>query len=74
MQKVKEYIEYIPGFVLAIVIPFFPKSAAYLSPIYSFAQGVVLSSISCYFEAQYPGIVIKAVSFGHSLTSVACLP
>lgn len=48
--------------VLGFIIPFFPKTAAYLSPIYALAEGVVLSAISCFFEAQYPGIVIQAVS------------
>lgn len=50
------------GFVLAIVSSFKPKLSQYLAPIYAFSQGVVLSSISCFFEQMYPGIVIKAVA------------
>ena len=55
-------IAFFVGLVLAFVIPFFPKTAPYLSPVYAFAEGVILSYISSLFEAQYPGIVIQAVS------------
>lgn len=54
-------ISLIIGFVLALIISIVPKTAPYLSPFYAIAQGVALSTISCYFEAMYPGVVVKAV-------------
>lgn len=48
--------------VLAIVMAFAHKLTPYLAPIYAFAQGAAVSAISCFFEAQYPGIVMQAVS------------
>lgn len=50
------------GFVLAIVISFKKNTAKFLAPIYAFAEGACLSGISCFFEAQFPGIVIQAIS------------
>ena len=50
------------SFILSIIISFKPNTAPYLTPIYAFAQGAVLSGISCFFEAELPGIVIQAVS------------
>ena len=48
--------------VLSIVISVKPKTAPYLSPFFAFAEGAVLSGISCFFEASFPGIVVQAVS------------
>ncbi len=50
------------GFILALIISFKPNTSPYLSPFYAFSQGIVLSSVSCYFEAAYKGIVSQAVS------------
>ena len=55
-------VSFVVTLILGFVIPFFPKTSPYLTPIYSFGEGVILSAISCFFEAQYPGIVIQAVS------------
>ncbi len=52
----------IVGFILAIVISFNHKLTPYLAPVYAFSQGAVLSGISCFFEQQFHGIVIQAVS------------
>ncbi len=52
----------IAGFILALIISFKPKTATYLSPIYAFAEGAFLGSVSMVFEAQYPGIALQAVA------------
>ncbi len=55
------YVGLIPGFILALVISFVPKTAPYLSPIYALCEGVFLGVISHIFEAAYKGIVFQAV-------------
>ncbi len=50
------------GLILGLIISFKPKTAPYLSPIYAFLEGIVLSSASCFFEAQYRGIVSQAAT------------
>lgn len=50
------------GLVLAFIIAFKPKTTIYLAPVYAFCEGAFLSGISCFFEQQFPGIVIQAVS------------
>ena len=52
----------IVGFILALVASFVRKSAPYVVPLYAFAEGAFLSGLSCFFEAMFPGIVVKAVS------------
>ncbi len=52
----------IVGFIVAIVIAIAHKATPYLAPVYAFAQGAALSGISCYFESQFQGIVIQAIS------------
>ncbi|MFI3300726.1 MAG: Bax inhibitor-1/YccA family protein [Candidatus Gastranaerophilales bacterium] len=49
------------GFVLSLVIIFNKQTAKFLSPIYSIGQGLLLGSLSYYFEASYQGIVIQAI-------------
>jgi len=49
------------GFVVAMIIIFFQRSAPYLSPIYAALEGLALGGISAAFEAQYPGIVLETV-------------
>lgn len=48
--------------VIALIVRFAPRFVPYLAPVYALAEGVLLSAISCYFEADFPGIVVKAVS------------
>ena len=50
------------GLVLALIITFKPKTTIFLAPVYAFCEGAFLSGISCFFEQQFPGIVIQAVS------------
>ncbi len=52
----------IVGFVLALITIFKPTVAAYTSPLYAAVQGVFVGAISAMFNAQYPGIVVNAVS------------
>ena len=52
----------IVGFVLAMIASFARKTAPVTVPLYAFAEGAALAGISCFFEAQFPGIVVKAVS------------
>lgn len=52
----------IVGFVLALIISFKPKTAPYLAPVYAFAEGAFLGSISMVFESQFPGIAIQAIA------------
>ncbi len=52
----------IVGLVCALVIAFKNKATPYLAPVYAFAQGALLSGISCFFEASFPGIVVQAVA------------
>ncbi len=52
----------IVGLILAMVIIFKPAISPILSPIYAFVEGIVIGVLSAYFEKQFPGIVIQAVS------------
>lgn len=52
----------IGGFIVAIVTSFSPKSAPFLTPIYAILEGMFLGGISATFEAQYPGLVMRAVA------------
>jgi uncharacterized YccA/Bax inhibitor family protein len=54
------------NFVLALVIIFKPRTAPFLSPLYAFAEGLVLGCLSALFEAKYPGIAFDAagLTFG----------
>lgn len=52
----------IVGLVTVIVMAFKPNTTPYLAPVYAFSQGAVLSGISCFFEAAYPGIVMQAIT------------
>jgi uncharacterized YccA/Bax inhibitor family protein len=48
--------------IISILIISFKKDLSpYLAPVYAAAQGVVLGSISMFFEAMFPGIVMQAV-------------
>jgi uncharacterized YccA/Bax inhibitor family protein len=52
----------ITGFIIAMVTIFRKEYAPVTAPIYALVQGVVLGTISSFFEASYPGIVIQAVA------------
>jgi len=49
------------GFVVAMVVIFWQRSAPFLSPIYAGLEGLALGGISAAFEAKYPGIALEAV-------------
>lgn len=51
----------IGGLITGLIISFVPKTAGWLSPIYSMLQGLFLGAISAFFEATYHGIVMNAV-------------
>ena len=48
--------------VLILIMAFKPTTTPYLSPIYAFAQGAVISGMSCFLEMQFQGIVIQAAT------------
>jgi uncharacterized YccA/Bax inhibitor family protein len=50
------------GFIIALVTIFKKEYSTITAPIYALVQGVVLGTISSFFEASYPGIVIQAVA------------
>ena len=51
----------IGGFVLALIISFKREWAGYLAPAYALLEGLFLGAISAFFEAMYPGLVLRAV-------------
>jgi uncharacterized YccA/Bax inhibitor family protein len=58
------------GFIVAIVTIFNPKISMYTSPVYAILEGMVLGSISAFFNAKYPGVVSQALmlTFGILVT------
>ena len=52
----------IGGFITALVTIFRPQSAAVSAPIYAVFEGLFLGGISAFFEAMYPGLVMRAVA------------
>ena len=52
----------IGGFIIAMVASFSPRRAGLLTPIYAVLEGMFLGGLSAIFEAQFPGLVIKAVA------------
>lgn len=48
------------GLILAFIIAFRPLTAPALAPIYAICEGALIGWISFIFEAQFPGIVMKA--------------
>lgn len=61
----------IVGFVIALVTIFKKEYSPVTAPIYAVVEGVVLGTISSFFEARYPGIVIQAV--GLTISTLLCL-
>lgn len=52
----------IGGFITAIIASFSPRRAGFLTPIYAIFEGMFLGGLSAFFEAQFPGLVIRAVA------------
>lgn len=52
----------IGGFIIAMVATFTPKWSGFMTPIYAIFEGMFLGGLSAIFEAQYPGLVIRAVA------------
>jgi len=50
------------GFVLALITCFNPKVAPYTTPLYAGVEGLLLGTISSFFDARYPGIAMQAVT------------
>ena len=51
----------IGGFISVLVLAFKRQLAAYIAPLYAVFEGLALGALSCYFEAQFPGIVYQAI-------------
>jgi uncharacterized YccA/Bax inhibitor family protein len=49
------------GFGLAMVSIFKKTASPFLSPIYAIAEGLVLGTISLYFEKAHPGIAVNTI-------------
>ena len=64
LGSVKTYmmIGGIGGFIIALVASFSPRYSGFLTPIYAILQGTFLGGLSAMFEAQFPGLVIRAVA------------
>ncbi|MGF7141518.1 Bax inhibitor-1/YccA family protein [Roseimarinus sediminis] len=52
----------IGGFIVAIIASFSPKRSGFLTPVYAILEGMFLGGLSAMFEAQFPGLVMKAVA------------
>lgn len=52
----------IAGLVVAVVTIMKKDKAHITAPLYALIQGIIVGTISAIFEAQYPGIVVQAVS------------
>ena len=49
------------GFILVLIASFKPQHAKILAPGYALFEGLFIGGVSAFFEAMYPGIVVKAV-------------
>jgi uncharacterized YccA/Bax inhibitor family protein len=52
----------IGGFVVAMIASFNPRRSGIFTPIYAILEGLFLGGLSAMFEAQYPGMVVRAVA------------
>jgi uncharacterized YccA/Bax inhibitor family protein len=59
------------GFIVALVTIFKKEYSPITAPIYALIQGVVLGTVSSFFEMRYPGIVIQAV--GLTISTLFCM-
>lgn len=55
-------VSLIAGAIIGFVTVFKKQWARITAPIYAVCEGVVIGSISAFFELRYPGIVIQAAS------------
>jgi uncharacterized YccA/Bax inhibitor family protein len=61
------------SFIVGLIISFKKTTAPYLSPIYAFTQGAVISGVSCMFNTLYDGIVMQAISITFLVVFVMAL-
>jgi len=59
------------GFITALVTIFKKEYAPVTAPIYAVVEGILLGTISSFFEMQYPGVVIQAV--GLTISTLLCM-
>lgn len=52
----------IGGFITAIIATFSPRKSGFFTPIYAVFEGMFLGALSAILEAQYPGLVMRAVA------------
>lgn len=52
----------IVGFIFALITIFKKTAAPITAPLYALAEGVFLGAISAYFELQFPGIAMQAIT------------
>ena len=62
----------IGAFVLALITSFNPKVAPYTTPLYAGMEGLLLGTISSFFDARYPGLAAQAVCLT-AITAVVML-
>lgn len=51
----------IGAFVLALITSFNPKAAPITTPLYAAVEGLLLGTISSFYDARYPGLAAQAV-------------
>lgn len=56
------WIIMIAGGLLGLFISLKPRSAPFLAPVYALAEGLCLGVVSLFFNKEFPGIVLQAVS------------
>ncbi len=56
------WVGFIGGFILAMITAFKVEWSPYTAPVYAVFEGLALGGLSAFFEAMYPGIVMKAVA------------
>ena len=61
----------IVGLIIAMVTIFKKEYSPITAPLYAAVEGVVLGTISSFFEMKYPGIVIQAVAL--TFTTLLCM-
>ncbi|HPR32254.1 MAG TPA: Bax inhibitor-1/YccA family protein [Prolixibacteraceae bacterium] len=52
----------IGGFIIALIASFSPRRSGFFTPLYAILEGMFLGGLSAMFEAQFPGLVIRAVA------------
>ena len=67
------YIGVFGGLVLAVIMAFKMKWAAYLAPAYAVLEGLFVGSISAIYNYQFPGLPIQAVALTLLVTLIMFL-